>query len=304
MYNSSWARKQVIYLNYVKDPFTDYSKPYKHGIENSTNFYINGPAGKLGAWYVKAKNDEIPFDQPFHLTDGNPVFIYFHGNAFSRANEHRLALYKVLSSLSYHVVTIDYRGFADSDGHPSEQGLIEDGLATWDWVKSRSADAPVFIWGHSLGSAVAAGVAKVLCDKGSPPSGIILEAPFNNVYDAGKEHAIAKPFRFLPFFEEIVMDEVKQLFRTDKRISHIYCPILMLHDQDDEIIPFKFGKKLYVQARQSRPSNAKPVHLIEFNGKHGHNWICDSKLLPRILRDFLEQNSLQSEQTVFADKKD
>ncbi|EDO48697.1 predicted protein, partial [Nematostella vectensis] len=177
------------------------------------------------------------------LGDGQPIFLYLHGNAFNRAEPHRVALYQVLSKLSFHVVTFDYRGFADSEGHPSEEGLIEDGLTVWKWIKRRSKKAPVYIWGHSLGSGVATGVAERLTQMRAPPKGLILEAAFNSVYDAGLDHSLAKPFKFLPYFHEVVMESFKGVFETDKRLGNVNCPVLMLHDHDDDIIPFKYGKK-------------------------------------------------------------
>ena len=45
-----------------------------------------------------------------------------------------------------------YIGFGDSAGVPSEDGLCEDSLAAFSWIKQHSANSPVYIWGHSLGS--------------------------------------------------------------------------------------------------------------------------------------------------------
>ena len=45
-----------------------------------------------------------------------------------------------------------FPGFGDSQGEPTEEGLVEDGLAIYDWVKSRCGNASVFFWGHSLGT--------------------------------------------------------------------------------------------------------------------------------------------------------
>lgn len=44
------------------------------------------------------------------FSSGNPIVLYLHGNSGSRAGSHRIELYKILQSLNYHVVTMDYRG--------------------------------------------------------------------------------------------------------------------------------------------------------------------------------------------------
>jgi len=43
-----------------------------------------------------------------------PVILYMHGNTGSRAREHRVEHYKFLRGLGFHIVTFDYRGYADS----------------------------------------------------------------------------------------------------------------------------------------------------------------------------------------------
>ncbi|KAJ7356075.1 Protein abhd12b [Desmophyllum pertusum] len=293
MYSSPAARELLIYLHPMRNPFENLSDPSSFGLsDNTVNFYISGAAGKLGAWNVPgqhvAKIQDPKADKHSHLKDGSPIFLYFHGNAYTRGTGHRTGLYKLLSSMGYHVITIDYRGYGDSEGKPSENGLIQDGMSAWRWVRSQSPEAPLYIWGHSLGSGVAGGVAKALCDEGSPPSGIILEAPFNNVWEGAVKHPISVPFRFLPYFNETVLDEVKEVFRTDKRLADVYCPILILHDRDDEIISFELGKKLYESAKISRRPDADPIKFVELNGHHGHKMIYQSEKLPGIVRDFIK----------------
>lgn len=293
MYTSPAARELVIYLHPLKNPFEDLSNPGSFGLpEDTVNFYISGQAGKLGAWDIPGqhvtKMQDPMTHKHSHLKDGSPIFLYFHGNAYTRGTGHRTGLYKLLSSMGYHVITVDYRGFGDSEGKPSELGLIQDGLSAWQWIRSQSPEAPLYIWGHSLGSGVAGGVAKALCDEGSPPSGVILEAPFNNVWEGAIKHPITVPFRFLPYYNETVLDEVKEVFRTDKRLADVYCPILILHDHDDEIISFELGKKLYETAKNSRKPDADPIKFVELNGRHGHKMIYQSEKLPGLLRDFVK----------------
>ena len=78
----------------------------------------------------------------------------------------------VCSSLSLtisNVLAIDYRGFADSTGTPSEAGLLTDAEAAWDFVMTRSGKGGaenIILVGQSLGTGVASGLAGKLADKG------------------------------------------------------------------------------------------------------------------------------------------
>ena len=55
----------------------------------------------------KSYNDD---EHEKSLSEGFPIILYLHGNSGSRISSHRLELYKILQSLDYHIVTLDYRG--------------------------------------------------------------------------------------------------------------------------------------------------------------------------------------------------
>jgi predicted alpha/beta-fold hydrolase len=88
----------------------------------------------------------------------NGVMVYFHGVTGTRAKPHRKELYKVLQEHDYHIITCDYRGFADSTKvkRITESGVVSDALNVYRWVKNEllagSKEIPVFVWGHSLGT--------------------------------------------------------------------------------------------------------------------------------------------------------
>lgn len=81
----------------------------------------------------------------------DPIVLYLHGNTGTRANGHRVDLYKTLRHLGYHVIALDYRGFADSsDISPTEDGVVNDAFAMYRYIKNLTNSA-VFVYGHSLG---------------------------------------------------------------------------------------------------------------------------------------------------------
>nr|CAD7448988.1 unnamed protein product [Timema bartmani] len=166
-------------------------------------------------------------EEGFFLTalgSGDPVVVYMHGNSGSRASTHRIELYQLLSNLGYHVIAFDYRSYGDSTNEspseqgvvsdslfvlswtvervkgygdstnesPSEQGVVSDSLFVLSWTVERVKGAPLFVWGHSLGTSVSSHSLDILSQKGLHPTGLILEAPFNNMRDEIREHPLAR----------------------------------------------------------------------------------------------------------------
>jgi abhydrolase domain-containing protein 12 len=135
----------------------------------------------LGAWFTFADNfyheatiASSSLGVNFTETDISRVLqthntiLYFHGNAASRAAPHRVNFYsKWTSRAKVNVLAIDYRGFADSEGTPTEEGLGVDAKTSWDWLVSRGAKpAKILIFGQSLGTGVAAKLAYALSTEG------------------------------------------------------------------------------------------------------------------------------------------
>ncbi|KAF3708477.1 Transmembrane 9 superfamily member 3 EP70-P-iso SM-11044-binding protein Precursor [Channa argus] len=139
--------------------FVDLSRPAEFSLNHTINMYLTSEDGiSLGVWHTvpasqwkEAQGKDLSWYQNT-LSDGNPVFIYLHGNTGTRAAPHRVGVAKVLSTLGYHVLVPDYRGFGDSTGEPTEAGLTTDALYLYNWVKARSGNSLVVIWGHSLGT--------------------------------------------------------------------------------------------------------------------------------------------------------
>ncbi|CAO2635846.1 Lysophosphatidylserine lipase ABHD12 [Lemmus lemmus] len=203
------------------------------------------------------------------------IILYLRGN-----------LYKVLSSLGYHVVTFHYRGWGDSVGTPTERGMMYDALHVFDWIKARSGDNPVYIWGHSLGIGVATNLVQHLCERETPPDALILESPFTNIHEEA-ESSIFSDMSILPCFDGFFLDPITSSgikFAIDENMKHISCPLLILHAEDDPV-----GRKLHNIAAPSRSFRDFKVQFVPFHSDLGyrHKYIYKSPELPRILREFL-----------------
>jgi abhydrolase domain-containing protein 12 len=113
-----------------------------------------------------------------------PTVLFFHGNAATRALSMRVRLYSGFTSrLNANVLAIDYRGFGDSPGTPTEDGLSLDARAAWDWLIAQGASPQdILIVGHSLGTAVASRLSVGLSDDGVKFKGTVLMSPFSSLY--------------------------------------------------------------------------------------------------------------------------
>ncbi|XP_016371892.1 LOW QUALITY PROTEIN: protein ABHD12B-like, partial [Sinocyclocheilus rhinocerous] len=100
----------------------------------------------------------------------------------NRSAPHRIGIANVLSAVGYHVLVLDYRGFGDSTGEPTEASLTTDAVYSL-----------VCVWGHSLGSGVTTDTAVKLLEQGEQFDGIILESAFVTGWVAS-DQPIEHPF--------------------------------------------------------------------------------------------------------------
>ncbi|XP_029284303.1 lysophosphatidylserine lipase ABHD12 isoform X2 [Cottoperca gobio] len=292
---------KLVFLNFMRMPFfIDLKRPLDQGLNHTHNFYLEPESDfNIGVWHtVPAHMWRDAQGKPGDwydstLSSAHSVILYLHGNAGTRGGDHRVQLYKVLSASGYHVVSFDYRGWGDSDGSPSEGGMTSDSLFIYDWLKRRLDNkTALYIWGHSLGTGVATNLVRGLCDRGSPPDALILESPFTNIREEAKSHPFSMVYRYLPGFDWFFLDAITAnniRFASDENVNHISCPVLILHAEDDSVVPFHLGKKLYIMASQSKSLSGHKVQFVPFPSTlaYKHKFIYRSPELPNILSDFL-----------------
>jgi len=299
---STYIQRHLIFLPSVRVPrVIDFCDPESEGIPGARNFYLeSSPGVNIGVWQIlpdhikgshKSESQEW-FEQ--QLSDDRTVILYLHGNSNDRAGPHRVELYHVLRKLGYHVIACDYRGYADSSPvPPSETGVVLDALTVYNWVKQRIGKSKLIVWGHSLGTAVSSHLVSDLCLQGNRPNGLVLESPFNNIYDEIRNHPMGWIWRKMPYFDWFVetLENNDFGFVSDQRISVIDIPVLIMHAKDDMLVPFILGKALYESALKSRDPAWPKVDFVEFETEHGyaHKFICRAPELPHIIRTFLDR---------------
>ena len=181
------------------------------------------------------------------------TIVYFHGNAGSLENRiHKLNHFK---DMDVNFLIISWRGFSGNSGKPSEQGLYKDGKSTIDWLKKLGLDEKdIILYGESLGTGVATELAQY-----NDFAGLVLETPFTSMVEAAKN--------FYPYIPVGLL--LKDKYKNDIKIQNISIPILVMHGESDQIVPFWMGKKIYEIANQPKYSYFTKLddHMMEYDEK-------------------------------------
>jgi len=189
---------------------------------------------RLHGWFVPAPG-------------ARATVLHFHGNGGNIS--HRLDYIELFRRLGLNTFLIDYRGYGQSEGRPSEQGTYRDALAAWRYLTEARGLAPntIILHGESLGGAVASWLAVR-----TAPRALIVESSFTSAVDLGAEVYPWLPVRWI----------ARYCYPTSAHLAQVRAPVLIVHSRNDEIIPFHHGQRLYAAA-------PTPKQFIEANG--GHN---------------------------------
>ncbi|EDW71427.1 lysophosphatidylserine lipase ABHD12 isoform X1 [Drosophila virilis] len=242
---------------------------------------------------IVPENEQLFYERLLRVP-GACVVLYLHGNTATRGSGHRSEVYKLLRQLNYHVFSFDYRGYADSDPvPPTEDGVVRDAMMVFEYIANLTSN-PIFIWGHSLGTGVATHMcAKLASLKERGPRGVILESPFTNIREEIRLHPFSRPFRHLPWYDFTISQPMysnKLRFESDKHVAEFHQPIMIVHAEDDVVVPFHLGYRLYRIALDKRSRSWGPVEFHRFDGSHGygHKYLCRAPEMPRLVQNFLE----------------
>ena len=184
-----------------------------------------------------------------HPRADTPVLLYLHGARWNV--EGSAGRMRRMQDMGFSVLAIDYRGFGKSSpGLPSEDTAYEDAHAAWDWLAAHYPQRPRYIFGHSLGGAVAIDLAAHVGDE----QGTIVEGTFTSI----PELASTFKWGWLP-----LGPLVTQRFDSIDKVSHIGSPLLVVHGSDDTLIPGDLARRLYDAA-----GGRKRFLLIEGGSHH------------------------------------
>ena len=183
---------------------------------------------------------------------GAPVLLYLHGARWDvRSSAHRM---RRMHDLGFSVLGIDYRGFGRSTpALPSETLAHEDALAAWHWLAAQHPRAKRYVFGHSLGAAIAVRLAGAVDDA----AGLIVEGSFTSI------PAVVKTMKWgwLP-----VTPLITQRFDAGTYVERVKAPLLVVHGSEDRLIQPVLGRALYERAR-----GPKRFVLVEGGTHHNTN---------------------------------
>ncbi|CDS54049.1 putative exported protein [Polaromonas sp. CG9_12] len=188
-----------------------------------------------------------------------PLMLYLHGARWNV--EGSAPRIRRMQELGFSVLAIDYRGFGKSSpGLPSEHMAAEDAGAAWDWLGERQPGQPRYIFGHSLGGAVAIELAARVDNE----AGTIVEGTFTSIADVvGTMQWGWLPLRLL----------ITQPFDSVDKVSRLGAPLLVVHGSDDQLIQPALGRKLYEAAQQP-----KAFVLVEGGSHYNTNSLGQAQL--------------------------
>ena len=195
----------------------------------------------------------------------NQTAIWYHGNAGNIS--HRLAnAQRLIDELHIDVVLVDYRGYGNSTGSPEEDGLYRDGTAIYDTVRRRGVPATdIILFGRSLGAAIAIETALR-----RPAGKLVLESAFRSIPALARQLYWFVPSRV-----------VRTQLDNESKIHRIDIPLLVLHGENDRLIPIQHGRELFRLAREP-----KTFHQIRGAG-HNDTWTTGGTSYWNAWRTFL-----------------
>lgn len=229
--------------------------PKDYGLPYEDVRIVTADGQTLAAWFVP-------------VPDAQYTVLFAHGNAGNIS--HRLDTLALFYRLGLNCLIFDYRGYGQSTGRPTEEGVIEDMLASRRWLMEHKGISPaqMIFFGRSLGGAVAAIAAAKTADQ--PPAALVIESSFTSIIDMGRHLYPWLPVQWFSRFR----------FDAATAVSLVRCPVVIIHSPDDEMIPYAMGKRLYEAAHE-------PKQFFDLKGTHNEGFLEHIELYRQIWQQIL-----------------
>ena len=226
--------------------------PESLGLNFEDVFFETDDHVMLNGWYVPCEG-------------ATSTFLFCHGNAGNISD--RLDSIDIFHDIGLNVLIFDYRGYGKSRGFPTERGTYLDAMAAYKWLISEKKldEDKIIIFGRSLGGAIAIDLAAKI-NKGL----LISESAFTSIIDIGKE---LYPFLPVKYCTSIKYDSIQ-------KIKNVKIPKLIIHSEDDEIIPFYHGEKLFKAA-------ISPKQFYKMHSGHNDGFMAMGKEYKDTIRGFI-----------------
>jgi alpha-beta hydrolase superfamily lysophospholipase len=220
----------------------------------------------------------------YAAADGQPLFGYvvgpagaadvvvaFHGNADLAVRWVPWAE-ELARRTGAAVLLAEYRGYAGLGGQPTYEGALLDARAAWAAARDSLGARPEWtsLFGHSLGSAVAAGLAM---EMGGAPRSLALQSPFTSA------QAMARVIAGRPM--QALWSAVSRVhFDTEARVRETPAPVWVSHGTRDFVIPVRMGRAVFAAARAPGGllvvDGASHNDVVERGGERYWTWLVEA----------------------------
>ena len=223
----SYVEKRFIFFPTREVEYT----PDQLGLAYEDIYFNTNDGIKLNGWFVPGRTGS--------------TWLCFHGNGGNIG--HRVTEIALLHhNLGISLLIFDYRGYGKSAGAPSEQGTYLDARAALGYLRGRPdvAGKRIVYFAHSLGAAVAVELAAT-----EPPQGLVLVSPFASVQSMARITFPLLPSGWL----------TKGKYNSLGRIGAVRRPLLILHGEQDKLVPVAEGEMLFQAANEPKKLQVVPA---------------------------------------------
>jgi pimeloyl-ACP methyl ester carboxylesterase len=214
-----------------------------------------------------------------NVAPNTPTIVFFHGNAGNIGLRLPNAI-QMLQTLNANIMLVEYRGYGNSDTvTPTEAGLRLDAEAALRFIVQHPKidKTRIFLFGRSLGGAVAFHLAEYAQRQQIPLAGVMVENTFLSI-----SHMVD---HLMPFLTPIKAFVLKIGWNSAQIVPHLTTPILYLAGSADQIVPHPHMLQL---CKLSLRSVLVQLHVVE-NGTHNETWLQGGQAYWEKIRSFLVQ---------------
>ena len=224
---------------------SELQEPSLSGIEDYQIVTVRTELGhNVKGWYKAPQNGQ------------SDVVIFFHGNG--TINGPWYEKLRVFMRDGYGAFYAEYPGYAGNEGEPTEKNIYSSARAYIDWLTNEASvvGENIILYGESLGTGVAVQMATEYEVKA-----VILESPFTSTADVAKRKYFMYPVDF------VMLDQ----YRSEDKINDVDEPLLIIHGDADDIVPYVFGQRLFDAADKDN----KYFYTVQGHG-HQNSFTVDA----------------------------
>lgn len=207
---------------------------------------------RLSAWYMPGTRED------------GPVMLCLHGNGGNLSN--RVEKMRIFHDAGAAQLWVEWRGYGESGGRPSEHGLYRDAEAARAWLAAVKGvgDARLVLYGESLGNGPA-----IESAASGHAAGLIVDSGFTSVPDMAA--------LVLPWMPRVL---VATRFDNLATLPRVRAPVLFLHSREDDVVPFEMARRNFAAANE-------PKRFVEMRGTHNDGFLDTGAAYGAAVREFL-----------------